>query len=95
MMTFDQIADATLEQLTDELAAAGWDSCETQIDLARMSVARLLVESMPVGQLMTQLDEAGLESFQDWKAGSTRWFVVPDELSITVTGEEVEILSLT
>ena len=58
-----------------------------------MSVARLLVESMPVDQLMTQLDEAGLESFQDWKAGSTRWFVVPDELSITVTVEEVEILS--
>jgi hypothetical protein len=35
-------ADATLEQLTDELAAAGWDSCETSIDSARESVARLL-----------------------------------------------------
>jgi len=42
MMTFDQIATATLEQLTDELAAAGWDSCETSIDAARESVARLL-----------------------------------------------------
>ena len=42
MITFDQIADATLDQLTDELAAAGWDSCETSIDAARESVARLL-----------------------------------------------------
>lgn len=42
MMTIDRVYIATLEELTDELAAAGWDSCETSIDEARRSVARLI-----------------------------------------------------
>jgi hypothetical protein len=41
MMTYGQIATATLDQLTDELASAGWNSCETSIEDARESVARL------------------------------------------------------
>lgn len=45
MMTIDQVATATLEQLTDELAAAGWDSCEDSIEAARESVLRLLAGS--------------------------------------------------
>ena len=44
MMTYDQIATATLEQLTDELAAAGWDSTQTDIRDAREAVRCLLLE---------------------------------------------------
>lgn len=42
MMTLAQINDATLDQLTDELGAAGWDSEEYRLITARESVARLL-----------------------------------------------------
>ena len=42
MMTIDQIATATMDQLTDELAAAGWDSEERQLQAARESVAKLI-----------------------------------------------------
>jgi hypothetical protein len=42
MMTIDQVATATLDQLTDELAAAGWDSEEQQLRIARESVAKLI-----------------------------------------------------
>jgi hypothetical protein len=42
MFNFSEISTATIDQLTDELAAAGWDSCETSIRSARGSVARLL-----------------------------------------------------
>jgi hypothetical protein len=45
MMHIDQIATATLEQLTDELAAAGWDSTQADIREAREAVARLLHET--------------------------------------------------
>lgn len=43
-MTFDQIATATLHELTDELAAAGVDSTQTDIIAAREAVACLLNE---------------------------------------------------
>ena len=92
MMTFDQIADATLEQLTDELAAAGWDSCETTIEAARGSVARLLAGRLDSCELMDQLDAAKIPSLQNWEIGSTAWQVA-DELAIVVTGEDVEILT--
>jgi len=62
MMTFDQIATATLDQLTDELAAAGWDSCETSIDAARESVARLLSVS---GQAKTRRNADGQQNLTD------------------------------
>jgi len=42
MMTIDQVCSATFEELTDELAAAGWDSCEYSVENARRSVARLI-----------------------------------------------------
>jgi len=45
MMNFSQISTATLGQLTDELAAAGWDSSQTEINDARDAVARLLHET--------------------------------------------------
>jgi hypothetical protein len=44
MMTYDQIATATLEQLTDELASAGWDSTQTSPREAREAVRCLLLE---------------------------------------------------
>lgn len=45
MMTLDQIATANLDQLTDELAAAGWDSTQTELRDAQEAVARLLCEA--------------------------------------------------
>jgi len=45
MMTFTQIATATLDQLTNELAAAGWDSTQKESYVARDAVARLLHET--------------------------------------------------
>jgi hypothetical protein len=41
MLHFDDIATATLEQLTDELAAAGWESTKTEICDAREAMVRL------------------------------------------------------
>lgn len=46
MMNFSQIATATLAQLTDELAAAGWDSTQTGTYEAREAVARLMHETV-------------------------------------------------
>ena len=44
-MTYAQIATATLDQLTDELAAAGWDSTQDDVYSARDAAARLLHET--------------------------------------------------
>ena len=46
MLHFNEISNATLDQLTDELAAAGWDSTQTEIGDAREAVARLLHETV-------------------------------------------------
>lgn len=45
MMTIDEIATAGLEKLTDELAAAGWDSTMTDRRDAQQAVARLINEA--------------------------------------------------
>jgi hypothetical protein len=45
MIHYTEIANATLGQLTDELAGAGWDSTQTEIGDARGAVARLLHET--------------------------------------------------
>lgn len=45
MMHYTEIRNATLDQLTDELAAAGWDSTQTDIHDARDAVARLVNET--------------------------------------------------
>jgi hypothetical protein len=45
MMTYSEIRNATLDQLTDELAAAGWDSTQDDIYAARDAVARLINET--------------------------------------------------
>jgi hypothetical protein len=42
MMSFDQVSAATLEELTDELAAAGLNPGEIGLEEARDNVARLL-----------------------------------------------------
>lgn len=44
MMTIAQVKTATLDQLTDELAAAGWDSTQQTLDEAREAVTRLLTQ---------------------------------------------------
>ena len=45
MMAYNEIRNATLDQLTDELAAAGWDSTQTELYEARDAVARLICET--------------------------------------------------
>lgn len=44
MMTLDQVATATIDKLTDELAAACWDSSFAEIHEAREAAARLLYQ---------------------------------------------------
>lgn len=44
MMTFNELQTASLDQLTDELAAAGWDSTQADVYEARDAVARLICE---------------------------------------------------
>lgn len=55
MMTFAQIKTATLDQLTDELVAAGWDSTQTDVTEAREAVTNLLLEvhRIEVGKRIT------------------------------------------
>jgi hypothetical protein len=43
-LTLDQLATATADRLTDELAAAGWDSTTRPVNELRADVARLLHE---------------------------------------------------
>lgn len=43
-MEYSQIANATLEQLNEELADAGWESGYTEIDWARKAVRALFHE---------------------------------------------------
>jgi hypothetical protein len=45
MMTLTKVSVADLDQLTDELAAAGWDSTQTEVRDAREAVVRLLCEA--------------------------------------------------
>ena len=42
MICYNEIRSLTLGQVTDELAAAGWDSAQADIDAARDAVARLV-----------------------------------------------------
>ena len=46
MMKPNEVSIANLEQLTDELAAAGWDSTQTNIEDAREAVLNLIAENM-------------------------------------------------
>jgi len=43
-MTRNEIETASLDQLTDELAAAGWDSTQTELTAAREAVTALFDE---------------------------------------------------
>ena len=42
MICYNEIRTLTLDQITDELAAAGWDSTQTEIYAARAAMARLV-----------------------------------------------------
>jgi len=46
MMTLRKIAMSKLDELTSELAAAGWDSTQTDTRVARDAVARMLHETV-------------------------------------------------
>jgi len=56
-MTRDQINTATLDQLTDELAAAGWDSTQTELTAARAAVTALFDEIDEVTETFNFRDE--------------------------------------
>lgn len=43
-MKREEIQHATLDELTDELAAAGWDSTQTDLREARIAVENLIAE---------------------------------------------------
>lgn len=47
MMTYNEARNATLDQLTDELAAAGWDSTQTERSEAFAAVVALIAELDP------------------------------------------------
>jgi hypothetical protein len=73
MMLFTNIASATLDALTDELAAACWDSTQTSVIDARDAVARLLntygdlrLYDSETGELITSsvTDDQAAESAQ-------------------------------
>ncbi len=59
MIHFTEIATSNLSTLTNELAAAGWDSTQTEVTAARDAVARLLHEvSGPFSLLDSDTNEA-------------------------------------
>ena len=75
-MLFTNIASATLDTLTDELAAAGWDSTQTSVMDARDAVARLLNDTADLrlydsetGELITSsvTDDQAAESAQSFE----------------------------
>ena len=74
MMTFAEAQVATLDQLTDELAAAGWDSTQQTIEEARWALYRLLAE---YGVRVTGGDGDDLESGYldsvDGNMATVRW----------------------
>lgn len=45
MMTREQAKSATLDELTTELGAAGWESTQQTVDEAREAVFRLIAET--------------------------------------------------
>lgn len=47
MMTYNEATNATLAQLTDELAAAGWDSTQQTRGEAFAAVVALIAETNP------------------------------------------------
>jgi|2_EtaG_2_1085320.scaffolds.fasta_scaffold00153_32 hypothetical protein len=56
MMKFTEIRTATLDELTDELAAACWDSTQTELTDAREAVARLIEETQGLDLLSDEDD---------------------------------------
>lgn len=81
MMTYDQIATATMEQLTDELAAAGWESTQTEIREAREAVARLLYETAGPFELRAEFigtirKATADEAVESVLAGPEGWIMV-------------------
>lgn len=84
MMTFSQIATATLDQLTDELAAAGWDSSQTELHDAKEAVARLLCEMRGPFDLLDEDNDTirratTEETVESVLAGPAGWILVDNE----------------
>jgi hypothetical protein len=84
-MHFDQIRTATIDQLTDELAAAGRDSTQTDIHDAREAVARLVNQSQPRQLCDSETGEAIRPATDDEAAES---IAAGDEGHILVGGRK-------
>jgi len=81
MMTLTQVSVADLDTLTSELAAAGWDSTQTDVRDAREAVARLRCEvSGPFelcGEDSETIDDATVDQvIESVLAGPEGWILV-------------------
>jgi hypothetical protein len=81
MMSLLEVAVANLETLTNELAAAGWDSTQTEVRDAREAVARLLCEANGPYELCdenndTIRDATVEEVIESVLAGAEGWIMV-------------------
>jgi hypothetical protein len=81
IMNLAQITTATLDQLTAELAAAGWESTQTEAREAREAVARLLYETQGLFDLCDEsngtIREATIdETIESVLAGPEGWILV-------------------
>jgi hypothetical protein len=70
MIHYTEISTATLDRLTDELAAAGWDSDETSLHAARESVARLLNSTVGLDLIDSETGEVIRKATDDEAAES-------------------------
>jgi hypothetical protein len=70
MIHYTEISTATLDRLTDELAAAGWDSDETSLHAARESVARLINSCVGLDLVDSETNEVIRKSTDDEAAES-------------------------
>jgi hypothetical protein len=70
MIHCTEISTATLDRLTDELAAAGWDSDETSLHAARESVARLINSCVGLDLIDSETNEVIRKSTDDEAAES-------------------------
>lgn len=69
-MQFSQIHTASIETLTDELAAAGWDSTQTETHEAREAVARLFHETRSLDLIDSETNDVIREATEDEAAES-------------------------
>ena len=86
MMTYDKIATATFDDLTSELAAAGWDSTQQTIEEARYAVYRLIDETYQESRIDKEWLDHALVNAGDI-SGVEKWFATVFNCPVEITGE--------